>query len=412
MTITMDSRVRDLLRLGVLEHLLEDPDIKIVLLTPASKDQAFLKEFSRDRVVIRHSEEFVLTRLQKAIITTRWALKYEWMVKLWTILERFFMPNSIYDNLFKELPPNLIVLSDTNKEREIPIYLNSKKNGIKTLGLIRSWDNILKRLYCRVDALAVPNEINKLEAIDLELYRDSQIEVVGTPQFDPYFDPSVILDRDEYLTGLGLDPSKKLILLATAGAKLQNVQTNWLDILLHAQENGDFPVDTQICCRNHPGDSLGPFLDPKYTDRNGLYMDMPRRWLGSLGWSMTREDVNGVANLLYHADVVVTPASTMGIEAAIFDTPTLIVGFNEVLPEITDDILHDSTFIKHFKPILEQQLIPVTHNRKELISQICLYLNDPTLFTDQREILVEKWINPSDGNSKQRIANLILQMAQ
>ena len=139
---------------------------------------------------------------------------------------------------------------------------------------------------------------------------------------------------------------------------------------------------------------------------------MPRRWLGSLGWSMTKEDVNGVANLLYHSDVVVQPASTIAIEAAIFDTPTLTVGFNEVLPEITDNSLYNWAFLKHFKPIVEQQLIPVANNREELISQICLYLNDPTLFTRQRKILVEKWIKPSDGNSSKRIADLILQLAQ
>ena len=41
----MDSRVRDLLRLGLLDYLLEDPNINVVLLTPASKDQEFLEQF-------------------------------------------------------------------------------------------------------------------------------------------------------------------------------------------------------------------------------------------------------------------------------------------------------------------------------------------------------------------------------
>ena len=83
-----------------------------------------------------------------------------------------------------------------------------------------------------------------------------------------------------------------------------------------------------------------------------------------------------------------------------------------MLPEITDNSLYNWAFLKHFKPIVEQQLIPVANNREELISQICLYLNDPTLFTRQRKILVEKWIKPSDGNSSKRIADLILQLAQ
>lgn len=411
LTVTAGSRLRDILRLGTLNYLIEDPQVHVVLLTPADQDPEFVSEFSSERVSIRHLHQFHLSRSHKAIIMARWKLKSRRLVDAWSWLEQRLLPSDLYDDLFRELPPSVVVLTDPIKDRELPLALNAARRGIRTLGLIRSWDNILKRLATRPGVLALPNGVNKQEAMDLELYRDSELKVTGTPQFDPYFDESVIMAREEFIGGLGLDPSKRLILLATAGAKFQYVQATWLDLLLRAQENGEFSVPTQIVCRNHAGDELGPFLNWKYDNREGLYMDFPRRWLGSLGWSMTPQDVEHVANLLCHADVVVTPASTMGLEAAIFDTPAVVVAFNEVLPEVTRDVLIKSTFTRHYKALVDEDLLPVAGTSQELIDLVNKYLLQPSLHAEQRSAIVERWIKPSDGLSSRRIADLILEMA-
>lgn len=411
LAITIGSRIRDLLRLGALDYLIEDPETRVVLVTPADSDPEFITEFAGERVLIRHLHEFHLSRFSKAVGMARGTLRSRRIAAAWLWAERRLLPNNWYDDLFRELPPSLVVLSDMVQVREIPLAMNAYRRGVRTLGLIRSWDNILKRLAVRTDVFVVPNEISRREAMEVELYRASELHVLGTPQFDPYFDESVIRPRDEFIGGLGLDPSKRLVLLATAGAKFQYVQATWLDLLLRAQESGAFSSPTQIVCRNHGGDELGPFLNVKYAHRQGLYMDLPRRWSASLGWTMDKGDVEHVANLLHHADVVATPASTMGLEAAIFDTPTVLISFNEPLPEVTKNSLHDYAFRQHYRALVEDGLIPVANDEADLIDLINRLLEQPHAYRAQRKTIVDQWIKPSDGHSSRRIADLVLDLA-
>ena len=60
--------------------------------------------------------------------------------------------------------------------------------GIPTLGIVRSWDNVYKGIRRRPQQLAVWNTVNRDELLDLEGYRPDQVHIIGSPQFDPYFD--------------------------------------------------------------------------------------------------------------------------------------------------------------------------------------------------------------------------------
>ena len=52
------------------------------------------------------------------------------------------------------------------------------------------------------------------------------------------------------------------------------------------------------------------------------------KYIPTLGWTMDNEDVDIMANILYHSDVIISPGSTVTIEAAIFDTPIVFPTFN------------------------------------------------------------------------------------
>jgi len=53
-------------------------------------------------------------------------------------------------------------------------------------------------------------------------------------------------------------------------------------------------------------------------------------------WWPSREEMFLAGNLLRHADVCISPGSTMTIEAAIFDTPTIVPTFNPLISEEYD----------------------------------------------------------------------------
>ena len=74
--------------------------------------------------------------------------------------------------------------------------------NIPTIGFIKSWDNIHKGIHSRTNKVAVWNNINKQELVDIEKYKPEDIHITGAPQFDQYFKNDVLLNKKEYLVPL------------------------------------------------------------------------------------------------------------------------------------------------------------------------------------------------------------------
>jgi hypothetical protein len=409
--ITHGPRQRDFLRLGVLRELLDIVDVPIVIWTPATRDEVFMRECSVDpRVSVRHLDHFMPSRIQntwlrlrRAFLTSHAILRNAWR------LERFLLPSRRYEEIFRRENPALFVSTDPLSPSEWPVTVGAAAAGIPTLGLVRSWDHLHKRLSAYTHELGVWNQINKREAIELEHIPEHRVHVVGPVQFDPYFASETLVPRDEFLLGLGLDPEKKTILLATGGPFFKLAQSAWLEELLDAKREGKFGAPIQIICRTHPSDMLGPFI--KYLRDPAVVMDMHEEYSPTLDWVIGRPAMERQANMMAHSDIVLTPASTITLEAAIFDTPTLVIAYNNADPETIRGILDKYTFIHHFKEIVDRQLVPVARSTEEMITWVNRLLAEPAAFRPERSEIVRDWVEFTDGASAQRSAVAIARSA-
>jgi CDP-glycerol glycerophosphotransferase (TagB/SpsB family) len=126
---------------------------------------------------------------------------------------------------------------------------------------------------------------------------------------------------------------------------------------------------------------------------------------------MTREDVVFVANMLHHADVVITPGSTMTLEAAIFDTPTLVPIFHVYQPEMASNYFASVGFSKHLGRLERLDLVPIIRTAEELGPAINQCLANPSWYKVQRSQLVRDYVHFTDGRSVERLSKLIVQLA-
>ena len=133
-------------------------------------------------------------------------------------------------------------------------------------------------------------------------------------------------------------------------------------------------------------------------------------YIPTLGWTMTRDDVIFMANLLRHSDVVVSSGSTVTIETAIFDTPTVVPIFHSYQPELGKQ-LYDQVLSRHFKRLAALDLVPFIREPDDLITAINRCLSDRGWYQVQRAQLVKDYIHYTDGLSTQRLADLILKFA-
>ena len=161
--------------------------------------------------------------------------------------------------------------------------------------------------------------------------------------------------------------------------------------------------------RLHPDDRVGRYL--KYRRAPEVILDIPERYLATLGWTMTGDDLRRMAGLLRHADVMVNFATTVTLEAAIVDTPTLLVAFSPIDPEEMQRYVVGLHFQMHYKALVERDLVPIAWDRDQLVRWINRYLDDPGLYRAQRAEIVRDWVQFTDGGSGRRLGDAILRHA-
>ena len=400
--------VRDLLRCGPLERILDHPDAHLVLLTPGVRDPAFLDEFRHERVSIVPLEPYAPTPMVWRLMVRRWRYaRSPLMADTIHRLEEALIPTPpAYERLFAEHRPALVVSGDPLRPGDANLIASARRHGVPSLGSVRSWDNLKKHLRTRAAALTVWNQVNVREAIELDRYAPSRVTAVGAPQLDVYFQgPQPRLAKEQ----LGLDPRKKTLLLATSSFTYDSDQTYLVDLLLEAIRSGDIRHPLQIVLRLHPDDRVGRYLKYRYAPE--VILDIPQRYLATLGWTMNRDDLERMAALLWHADVMVNFATTVTLEAGIVDTPTVLVAFSPIDPEEMRRYVIGLHFRMHYKPLVERNLVPVAWDREQLVSWINRYLDEPGLYRGERATIVREWVPFTDGHSGQRLADTILRHA-
>src|SRR5579859_5972852 len=189
LTVQTGMVARDLLRCGPLEHILRHPETRLVLLTPGARDPAFIDEFARERLTIVPLEPYAPTPMVWRLMTRRWRhARTPAMADAFHRLERKLIPTPpAYARLFDEHAPKLVVSGDPLRPGDNNLIATARRRGVPTLGSVRSWDNILKHLRTRPDALTVWNGLNAREAVEVDKFRPRQVTQVGAPQLDVYF---------------------------------------------------------------------------------------------------------------------------------------------------------------------------------------------------------------------------------
>ena len=410
LSIIEGRTVRDLLYNDLLIHL-NKKNIEPTIFSEASNIPEFTGQWNNQKA------KFV--DLEPSSTSTNRSRAY-WMrrriskLKTTGILEAYihyenkflYPPKKTYLDQFESDNCQLLVTTHAHLPNERELISSADKLNIPTLGLIKSWDNVHKGIYSRPKSMAVWNKINKQELVDIEKYKPENIFVIGAPQFDSYFDKNIIWSKTEYLSKLGLNPNRPIIFYATIGDFGFNLdETYWLDFLLTEIKNGTIKNNPQIICRLHPWSRYERFK--KYENIEGVKISYVKNYWPGLGWYMDNDEVTMMANMINHSNIVISPGSTVILEAAIFNRPTIFPIFNDIQKQRADQYFNTWVLGKHFERIKNLDLVPIIDNSKLLAPAINKYMENPSWYEKQRSRLVSDYVCFTDGKSTIRLANLI-----
>jgi CDP-glycerol glycerophosphotransferase (TagB/SpsB family) len=109
-----------------------------------------------------------------------------------------------------------------------------------------------------------------------------------------------------------------------------------------------------------------------------------------------------------HSDVVVNVASTIAIEASIFDTPVVNVSFDGEAPSPFERSARRYYRFTHYVNITRHHAVRVADTPEQLLEWAGRYLQDPSLDRQGRRAVVEEQCQFLDGRSAERVAAFVV----
>ncbi|MFC6876088.1 hypothetical protein ACFQZF_15390 [Flavobacterium myungsuense] len=310
------------------------------------------------------------------------------------------------------IKPDIVLNLHQRSIINAPIINYAKSKGIKTATVIYSWDNVPKaRLISSYDNYFVWSELmkNELNLLYPEINKN-QIKVVGTPQFEFYFDKKLHQAKAEFFNKYNLDVNKKTICFSSNDSS-SPYDPNYLEDLCEEISKVDSVVRPQILFRINPFDKSGRFNTILEKYKKLVFVVNP-------DWRTESEgDVNFInifpsyndlyllVNTVLHSDVVVNLGSTMAHDFAVLNKPGLYFNYD---PELNSKLPVKEVYkFQHFRSMNTLEAVGWIDNKFEIAVKIIKAIQEPNQIGKDRtqwmEIIVE---HPLNENSMKLVIEL------
>ncbi len=321
------------------------------------------------------------------------------------------IPDSPFDSYFEQYSPSVTLTTDPFSPYDTLFMKSARKTKTTLVAFIRSWDNFTTKEYLQVcpDRVLAQNEETIGEGVVFHDIPKDLFRLVGVPQFE-YYKTYTPISREAFCAEMGLDPQKKIILFSPAGDKFSSTDWQICEILKRFNQEKRFIAQVQFLVRLHP---MNFTTLTQFTPDGVFVIDNPNVSLKTNSQKeseMDMQNVNHLADSLFHADVVLNTISSLLIDAAIFDKPVVTISFDgweKNVPFVRSVLAEQSN--EWMQVLLKKGLSPKAHTPEELLTLVNAYLADPSIDRDTRTHFVEKHCWKLDGHAPERIAQYTLE---
>lgn len=307
--------------------------------------------------------------------------------------------------------PDVLLTTGPFQFEQPAIIANARRLGIRTLGLIPSWDNVSTkgRMPVRCDGYVVWSKQTESELRDYYPFtRRLPIYVTGAPQFDVFFQERFRQTRRVFCDQQGLRADLPIIVYAVGSPNFLNGERYGALHLAQQLAQGELG-EVQMIVRPHPihdneemVDLFRPFAPRVVVQRTA------KAGTSLTARSQDERQVTEWVNTFRHADVVINLSSTVTIDAAICDRPIINLDYDPTPgaphQELVKDINHRWT---HFKPVAESGGVWLVNNQAELIEAVRAYLRAPEIHSVARRRMVDYVCGYADGQCGKRMADAV-----
>ncbi|HEU5303245.1 MAG TPA: hypothetical protein VFU40_01265, partial [Gemmatimonadales bacterium] len=241
----------------------------------------------------------------------------------------------------------------------------------------------------------------------------------GVAHFDIYARLERQLSRAAVCRRLGLDAARSILVFGTVSPFLFRFNLEVAELLAKAVADGRIAPPSQLVVRLHPqsisgiyADDLGAYRALQARYPGVVALDLPRVIDSGLQWALPDDEMVWLASLLRRADVSLTVASTLAIDAALCDTPVIGVAFDGLRRLPYAGSIRRAYDYTHYKPLVDTGGLRLAENEEQMIALVNRYLEDRDLDREGRAAIVREQVWKVDGRSGERVARLITATAR
>jgi len=442
-TINRGILVRNFFRSGLLKKLIQTGDVYVVVLIPehhkVQPPRELFAEFENDKVKIEIIKNKSLGRWERLFNThivsrvvfsdsTKFFLRFHvkehrranifiywvnWLIfkpvsrlnfvkRLVRWTDRVLFKNYNYAKYFDKYQPSLVFSTSVISHLDTDILKEAQRRHIKTVAMPRSWDNLDKYMVrVEPDLLLVQNEGLKKEALVYQGFSSEKVRIVGFPQFDIYNDRSVLYSREDYCRPRDFRPEWPMLFLGSEGRWSDGDQHIFENIII-ARDKGLIP-SCNILVRPH-------FSSVKENRYEGLrkyqnvYIDdgFKKSDFFHDNWDPNYQDIVDFTNTLYHCSLLITYASTLALDAACFDRPTIGIRYGARFIK-SKDMTYVMYETNHYQWVVETGAVTLVDSDQELLDSINYHLKNISYKQAERRILIDRLCAGADGKAVDRI---------
>ena len=454
LTITHGWQIRLIFHTSFIDYFSKIIDAKIVIFSPNGHEIDFIQKYKKYGQIEKTQKQGgrfwgIFDRIRKFLVTGKMSdtkqiqlMKYKnrrpfyyYIVKIinwffrysrfsrsiYESFEKIFFRDKYFKKYFKKYDPDAVIIISTVHNEANFMLQRAQIQNVKVIQIVESWDHTSTKLnqVKHPDYFLVWNHIMANELVEFLKIKKDNIYVTGTSYHDIYAHSDTFISRKLIAKKYNMDPNKKWIIIAATLTNLYPDFDLFLKDFHDMKLKGMIKEDFQILIRPHPqaisGYSLGHGefdllkIKKKY---NYIYYDLPEVISSEMPVYVKEEDIKSFAEILHHADVVISFFSTATIDACISNTPVILPAFNHQMDDFIYPTLAERVLFTHHSKLISTKGVHVSKNMTGLIKQINLYLKNPNLDNDRRKELVDLESGTIDGRNHVRMGSALKEIIE
>jgi len=317
-------------------------------------------------------------------------------VRRWHYGRLRYVPEPLGTRVRRELPA--ILLANIQMHAVVPFIVAGRRSGSPIVGHIASWDHTVGKgiVAPGLQRYVVQNDVMLQDLVRYHGIEADRIAVTGWPQTDVFHRRRPRSEYQEVLHGLGLDPSRPLVLAMGNTPTNAPFETQFVERLVRWWGESGASERFGLLFRPHPRDREWRDRFAAALSRDGVAVQEP---------SFT--DLDTLAVLLQHGDCVVSNAGTILLDALVNDRPTVCVLYDEGAPPGESWALKNVSG-DHYRSLMESQAFYRADRFEDVVAGIGRALAEPEELARERARVAREIVGEVDGRAAERVVDALV----